>query len=108
MPYAHLSNLLSAAATSILLLRSRADREWFVAREVKLRDSINQRNRAFNLSHKNPTPIYRMRYLSARSDAQLQVRKAESKGIMDRCNIINDGFCGPINLAKHPGMLSNF
>ena len=67
----------------------------FAAREVKLRDSINQRNRAFNLSHKNPTPLNRIRYLFARSDAQLQVRKAKSKWIMDKCNIVNNGFCGP-------------
>ena len=36
-----------------------------------------------------------MRYLSARSDAQLQVRKAKLNWIMDKCNLVNVGFCGP-------------
>ena len=95
VPYAHLSNLLSTTAASLLPIRNRAVPQWFAASEVKLRDSINQRNRAFNLSHKNPTPLNRIRYLFARSDAQLQVRKAKSKWIMDKCNIVNNGFCGP-------------
>ena len=36
-----------------------------------------------------------MGYRSARSDARLQVRKAKAKWIMDKCNIVNDEFCGP-------------
>ena len=42
-----------------------------------------------------------MKYISARSDAQLQVRKAKSKWIMDKCNVINDGFSDP-TFGKSP------
>jgi hypothetical protein len=93
--HSDLTKTLSTVAFSILPKRNRAVSQWFAASEVTLRDSINRRNLAFNLSHKFPTPLNRIKYISVRSDAQLQVRKAKSKWMMDKCNVINDGFSDP-------------
>ncbi len=92
MSHYDLTKILSTVANSILPKRNRAVPKWFAASEVTLRDSINRRNIAFNLSPEFPTPLNRIQYIFARSDAQLQVRKAKSKWILDKCNVINDGF----------------
>ena len=93
--HSQLVDALSKTATSTLPKRAHAVPLWFASNEDILRDYIDQRNSAFDHSHRTPTPLSRLKYKIARHNAQLQVRRAKSNWIIDKCNAVNDGFHKP-------------
>ena len=94
--HAQLSDALNRMALATLPKRERAAPLWFAASEGALRETINRRNRAFDSVHKAPTPENRDKYLKSRRIAQMQVRRAKSTWITNKCELLNDGFARPM------------
>ena len=94
--HTQLCDALNRMALATLPKRERAAPLWFAASEGALRETIDRRNRAFDSVHRAPTPENRDKYLKSRRIAQIQVRRAKSTWITNKCELLNDGFAGPM------------
>jgi hypothetical protein len=64
--HSQLRNTLFKTATSTLPKRARIVPLWFASNEDALCDYIDKRNKAFDYSHRTPTPLARLKYKIAR------------------------------------------